>query len=94
MNHRTILIASIAFALFPVVATAQTTIPAGTTGSAFSATTAGGSYILNLGDTRTFTGATEAVTFGGATGPFTLTVNGSLISNAAASRGVRGPTAT
>ena len=90
MNHRTILIASIAFALFPVVATAQTTIPAGTTGSAFSATTAGGSYILNLGDTRTFTGGSEAVTFGGATGPFTLTVNGSLISNAAASRGVRG----
>ena len=90
MNHRTILIASIAFALFPVVATAQTTIPAGTTGSAFSATTAGGSYILNLGDTRTFTGTSEAVTFGGATGPFTLTVNGSLISNAAASRGVRG----
>jgi fibronectin-binding autotransporter adhesin len=89
MNHRTILIASIAFALFPVVATAQT-ITAGTTGSAFSATTAGGSYILNLGDTRTFTGTSEAVTFGGATGPFTLTVNGSLISNAAASRGVRG----
>jgi hypothetical protein len=92
MNHRTILIASIAFALFPVVATAQTTIPAGTTGSAFSATTAGGSYILNLGDTRTFTGTTQAVTFGGADGPFTLTVNGSLISNAAASRGVRGAT--
>jgi hypothetical protein len=92
MNHRTILIASIAFALFPVVATAQTTIPAGTTGSAFSATTAGGSYILNLGDTRTFTGTTQAVTFGGADGPFTLTVNGSLISNVAASRGVRGAT--
>ena len=92
MNHRTILIASIAFALFPVVATAQTTIPAGTTGSAFSATTAGGSYILDLGDTRTFTGTTQAVTFGGADGPFTLTVNGSLISNAAASRGVRGAT--
>ena len=90
MNHRTILIASIAFALFPVVATAQTTIPAGTTGSAFSATTAGGSYILDLGDTRTFTGGSEAVTFGGASGPVTLTGNGSLSSNAAASRGVRG----
>jgi hypothetical protein len=90
MNHRTILIASIAFALFPVVATAQTTIPAGTTDTAFPATTPGTAYILNLGDNLTFTGGSQAVTFGGADGPFTLTVNGSLISNAAASRGVRG----
>jgi hypothetical protein len=78
-----ILTGLIAAPLIPQVASAQA-IPAGSFGTAFSATTPSTAYILNLGDTRTFTGSTEAVTFGGATGPFSLTVDGSLISNAAA----------
>ncbi len=88
-----ILTGLIAALLIPQVATAQTTIPSGTTGTAFAATTpGGGSWILNTGDTRTFTNTTEAVTLGGTTGPFNLTIDGSLIANAAASRGVRGAT--
>ncbi|MCX6983083.1 MAG: PEP-CTERM sorting domain-containing protein [Verrucomicrobia bacterium] len=91
MNHRTILIASIAFALFPVALSAQTTIPAAAN-SNFNANAAGTSYILNTGNTRAVTsGATEAITIGAASGSITLTVDG-IASQTATGRAIRSST--
>jgi hypothetical protein len=91
MNHRTILIASIAFALFPVVLSAQTTIPAAAN-SNFNANAAGTSYILNTGSTRAVTsGTTEAITIGAASGSIALTVDGTA-SQTATGRAIRSST--
>jgi autotransporter-associated beta strand protein len=65
----------LAICLPPICVSAQTVIPAGS--GNYNANTAG-SYIVNSGDTRTASGSTTTVDIGSATGPYTLTVNGTV----------------
>jgi len=62
----------------PGIVSAQTTIPAGT--GAFAANSAGTDYLVAAGDTRNIASGNGGVviTLGGATGPFNLTVNGTV----------------
>lgn len=77
--------ALLALAALPLATNAQTVIPAGA--GNFNANTAG-SYILNTGNTRSNTGGTEVISIGSATGPFTLTIDGT-VTQTGTGRGIR-----
>ncbi|HSI08331.1 MAG TPA: autotransporter domain-containing protein [Rariglobus sp.] len=90
MNHQARLTLPLLaiFALYIQPAGADTTIPAGT--GAYTANTAGENYIVAAGDTRSInSGGGVVVTLGGATGPFNLTVNGT-VRHAGTNRAIRG----
>lgn len=88
MNHP-LRLALIAFAAAaPLVLRAQTTIPAGT--GAYAANIAGENYLVAEGDTRSInSGGGVVITLGGATGPFNLTVDGTVL-HAGTNRAIRG----
>jgi len=77
--------ALLALTALPLATNAQTGIPSGA--GNFNANTAG-SYILNTGNTRSNTGGTEVISIGSATGPYTLTIDGT-VSQTGTGRGIR-----
>lgn len=89
MNHPARFLLTLAVsAPFLLPAGAQTTIP-GTTG-AYTANSAGTNYVLAESTTRNIaSGGGVVITLGGATGPFNLTVNGTVL-HAGTGRAIRG----